>query len=193
EGFVHGRYFGVAVGSSTVPQALFLRQPRAELRYLLGSGYGSSTERLRTYLDEDARAWAHFSPLNTFLSIRRGEEIGQSSAHLVQGKPVSQRMGDRNGKMVDVGNEEQQWYPVLRGGRDVRAYEISFSAWWMARKVIAKPLERYLAPKLLVVKSTGRLQAALDIHGHIALQTLYLLHLREPNAALDELYFYLAL
>ena len=63
----------------------------------------------------------------------------------------------------------------------------------MARKGIAKPLERYRAPKLLVVKSTGRLQAALDTHGHIALQTLYLLHLREPNAALDELYFYLAL
>ncbi|MEO8956878.1 MAG: N-6 DNA methylase [Ktedonobacteraceae bacterium] len=180
-------------GSSTVPQTLFLRQPCAELRYLLSSGHGSSIEQLRTYLDEDSSACSHFAPLNTFLSIRRGEEIGQSSAHLVQRKPIFQQGGDRNGTTVDVSNEEQQWYPVLRGGRDVRSYEIAFSAWWMARKAIAKPLERYRAPKLLVVKSTGRLQAALDTHGHIALQTLYLLYLREPNAVLDELYFYLAL
>jgi len=180
-------------GLSTVPQTLFLRQPRAELRYLLGSDYGSPIEQLRTYLDEDASACSHFAPLNSFLSIRRGEEIGQSSAHLVQGKLTSQQTCNRNSKTVATSHEEQQWYPVLRGGRDVRPYKITFSAWWMVRKVIAKPLERYLAPKLLVVKSTGRLQAALDTHGHIALQTLYLLHLREPNAALDELYFYLAL
>ncbi len=196
--FVHSRgtlcgYPGVGDGSSTVPQTLFLRQPRAELRYLLGSDHGSFIEQLRTYLDEDIRACAQFAPLNTFLSIRRGEEIGQLSAHLVQGKPTSQQSGNRNSKTVDASDEEQRWYPVLRGGRDVRSYEITFSAWWMARKGIAKPLERYLAPKLLVVKSTGRLQAALDTHGHIALQTLYLLHLREPNAVPDELYFYLAL
>ena len=81
---------------------------------------------LRTYLDEDASARSHFAPLNTFLSIRRGEEIGQSSAHLVQGKPTSQQTCDRNSKTIDASNEEQQWYPVLRGGRDVRPYEISF-------------------------------------------------------------------
>ncbi len=193
--FVHGRgtprgYPGdEGSGSATVPQTLFSRQPRAELRYLLSSHHGSSIERLRAYLDEDTDALTHFAPLNTFLSIRRGEEIGQSSAHLVQGKPP----GNGNSKTCAPSNEEQQCYPVLRGGRDVHPYQITFNAWWMARKDIAKPLERYIAPKLLVVKSTGRLQAALDTQGHVAIQTLYLLHLRAPDAALDELYFYLAL
>jgi len=82
-------------------------------------------------------------------------------------------------------------------------------------------LERYQSPKLLVVKSTDHLQAALDTRGHVTLQTLYLLHLHgEGNVratlaaschpdgrslpqgghpawgagnALDDLYFFLAL
>jgi hypothetical protein len=44
-----------------------------------------------------------------------------------------------------------------------------------------------------VVKSTDRLQAALDQRGHIALQTLYLLHLRNHHGSPDQLYFFLAL
>ena len=123
-------------GSSIIPQTLFSRQPRAELRYLLSSRHGSPIEQLLAYLDEDTDALSHFAPLNTFLSIRRGEEIGQSSAHLVQGKPASKR----NSETAATSNEEQQWYPVLRGGRDVRPYEITFNEWWMARKGIVKPL-----------------------------------------------------
>ena len=53
--------------------------------------------------------------------------------------------------------------------------------------------ECYLSPKLLVVKSTDRLQASLDTRGHIALQTLYLLHPRTKEACPDDLYFFLAL
>src|SRR3989442_124898 len=76
----------------------------------------------------------------------------------------------------------QDVYPVLRGGRDIRPYGTYFSGWWIAREAITKPLERYLSPKLLVVKSTDRLQAALDTRGHIALQTLYILHLHMREA-----------
>jgi hypothetical protein len=43
------------------------------------------------------------------------------------------------------------------------------------------------------VKSTDRLQAALDLQGHVALQTLYLLHLRDKSSGEDALYFFLAL
>ena len=46
-------------------------------------------------------------------------------------------------------------------------------------------------PKLLVVKSTGRLQAALDLRGHVVLQTLYLLCPRTDDV--NRLYFLLAL
>jgi hypothetical protein len=84
-------------------------------------------------------------------------------------------------------------YPVLRGGRDIRPYGPYFSGWWIAREAITKPLERYLSPKLLVVKSTDRLQAALDMQGHIALQTLYILHLHTREAGADDLYFFLSL
>ncbi len=44
-----------------------------------------------------------------------------------------------------------------------------------------------------MVKSTHRLQATLDIKGHVALQTLYLLHPLLEDASGDELYFFLAL
>ena len=54
-----------------------------------------------------------------------------------------------------------------------------------------KPLERYRMPKLLVVKSTGRLQATLDLQGHVVLQTLYLLCPRTED--INDLYFLLAL
>jgi hypothetical protein len=64
---------------------------------------------------------------------------------------------------------------------DVHPYSTPTSNWWIARQVIKKPLERYLSSKLLVVKSTDCLQAALDTQGHIALQTLYLLHLRTKD------------
>ena len=90
-------------------------------------------------------------------------------------------------------NSDQAWYPVLRGGRDIRPYTTAFSDWWIAREAILKPLTRYLTPKLFVVKSTDRLQAALDTHGYVALQTLYMLHTREPEAKIDDLYFFLAL
>src|SRR5215472_1883001 len=69
-------------------------------------------------------------------------------------------------------------YPILRGGIDVRPYRSPLGNWCIPREAIAKPLERYQSPKLLVVKSTDHLQAALDTRGHVTLQTLYLLHLR---------------
>jgi len=84
-------------------------------------------------------------------------------------------------------------YPVLRGGRDVRPYGTCFSGWWIAREAITKPIERYLSPKLLVVKSTDRLQAALDTRGHVTLQTLYLLHPHTRETSQDDLYFFLSL
>jgi hypothetical protein len=85
-------------------------------------------------------------------------------------------------------------YPVLLGGVDVKAYGTPVGSCWLAGGAIEKPLERYLAPKLLVVKSTGQLQAALDVNGHVVLQTLYLLHVRaEAGVETEDLYFFLAL
>ncbi len=161
-----------------VKQALFSRQPGAEFRYLLSQEHGAALERLRAYLDGAPENNGLVAPLGTFLTISRGEELGRESPHLthINSSEVSRR-GD----------------PVLRGGIDIHPYSTPVADWQIAREAIIKPLERYLSPKLLVVKSTARLQAALDLQGHVALQTLYLLHLREQHESADQLYFFLAL
>src|SRR5258708_22010580 len=178
----------------TVPQSLFLKQPRAELRYLLGDTRGSIAEHLRSYLEEMHPPPSRLAPLSKFLSISRGEELGKESPYISP-------------------SPQPAYYPVLRGGIDIQQYKAPIGNWCIPREAISKPLERYLSPKLIVVKSTDCLQASLDTRGHITLQTLYLLHLRTeinvgatlavaleavapavaPVDALDELYFFLAL
>ena len=174
---------GYQVG--TVLQSLFLKQPRAELRYLLGDKRGSIAEHLRSYLEEMHPPPSRLAPLSKFLSISRGEELGKESPYISP-------------------SPQPAYYPVLRGGIDIQQYKAPIGNWCIPREAISKPLERYLSPKLIVVKSTDCLQAALDTRGHITLQTLYLLHLRTeinvgatladaPANSLDDLYFFLAL
>ncbi len=226
---------------STVNQSLFIRQPAAELRYLLGSEHTSTIELLHSCLDETSPARHNFAPLSEFLSLHRGEELGRKTPLLINAPhlqlpghtqditPTIKGFGTSSPssaigvelasalmstptpvlapthdpatlvpaptpeRSANSSNGHQEWYPVLRGGCDMRPYATSFNGYWIARKAILKPLERYLTPKLLVVKSTGRLQAALDTQGHIVLQTLYVLHTREHVANPDDLYFFLAL
>ena len=196
----------------TVLQSLFLRQPRAEFRYLLSNEYGPTFERLQAHMNNAPGSSCGFAPLSHFLSISRGEELGMKSPYLIHEKTVYSR-GDPCGrpgmspyiqlpanvqmsmelwspsnmdKCMDNDHKPHAWYPVLRGGKDLRPYQTPHSAWWLAREAISKPLERYLSPKLLVVKSTNRLQATLDVQGQVALQTLYLLHLRARGVCVDE-------
>ena len=185
----------------TVSQSLFQRQPCAELRYLLSTEQASIIERLQTYLSETPAQTSRFAPLDRFLSIRRGEELGKKSSHLIQKEtlfsnerslPVHGR-GDPLWSPSDMRSPSSAWYPVLRGGKDTCPYVTPRTDWFIAREAITKPFERYLSPKLLVVKSTDRLQGTLDLGGHVALQTLYLLHPREQNMSVDDLYFFLAL
>lgn len=162
----------------SIAQSIFLRQPGAEFRYLLSSEEGVMIEHLRRYVDEAVPGDRYLAPLEEFVTICRGEELGRESPHLLELTQVR-----RQGEL----------YPLLRGGIDIQAYGVLQGSWGIKREAIMKPLERYLTPKLLVVKSTDRLQAAVDIRGHVALQTLYLLHLRDKNRGWDDLYFFLAL
>jgi SAM-dependent methyltransferase len=149
-----------------VGQILLARQPGAELRYLLSHEQGRLIERLRRAQDEhkeQAPGTRGLIPLEELVSIKRGEEIGRENALL--------------GPLADP----RESYPVLRGGVDIAPYRRPEAGWGIARVAVKKPLERYLAPKLLVVKSTERLQAALDTRGHVVLQTLYLLQLHKPE------------
>ena len=162
------------LSTSCIAQSLLCTQSKAELRYLLGTEQGTLIERLHICMARE-NAPTTLVPLSRFVSIRRGEELGKKSRLL-----------------VDPPADKQGWHPLLLGGGEVRPYGTAQGRLWIAEKDIEKPLERYLAPKLLVVKSTNILQAALDVQGHVVLQTLYLLGLKE-DVSVDILYFLLAL
>jgi type I restriction-modification system DNA methylase subunit len=167
-------------GTQTVSQSLLRSQPRAELRYLLSQVQGTLVADLHACYQQVRQSDkpSPLAPLAACVLIRRGEEISKQSPLLsrINATAHLEQLADR------------LWYPVLRGGVDVRLYRISVAKWWMHRDTIKKPLERYLAPKILVVKSAGRLQAALDLHGYVALQTLYQLQLRldRPLLCIEE-------
>ena len=179
-----------------VPQALLRRQPGAEFRYLLGSGRGAAIERLHAHMEKTPGASRRFAPLGEFLTISRGEELGKNNPYITAFLEKASFATAASLKNLGDGYNSENghpYYPVLLGGVDVRPYTMPTVKHWIAREAVVKPLERYLAPKLLVVKSTSRLQATLDEQGHVALQTLYLLHLRAREASEDNLYFFLAL
>jgi SAM-dependent methyltransferase len=171
----------IPVHASAITQASLYRQPGAEMRYLLSDACSPQhllARRLHEFLCEvPVKENPVFAPLNSLALIRRGEELSKDNALLL---PES------------TGDGEER-YPVLRGGVDLRPYEKPAGRYWIRREAIKKNLERYFQPKLLVVKSTGVLQAALDLDGHIVLQTLYMLLLRTEKAQEDDLYFLLAL
>jgi hypothetical protein len=128
---------------------------------LLYAQEGAELRYLLNYLKEMPG-----DPRNLFrLQIHRGEEISKESP-LLSRRPIGSR---------------ENWYPVLRGGTDISPYGIPRPQYWIHRDNISKPLERYLQPKLLVVKSSDRLQACLDLHGHVVLQTLYMISLHEQS------------
>ncbi len=134
------------------------QQPRAELRYLLGAAESALFLRLMAEVP-----WA---PLGDLVTISRGEEVGRRVPKLTF-EPGEDRV------------------PVLRGGEDVLPFRCRFAGAYLPRALVKKPLERYQASKVLVVKSSGRLCAALDEQGSIALQTLYLLQPRPDAPALE--------
>lgn len=161
----------------SVAQSQLSAQPAAELRYLLSNMQGtliaSLYEQLYTSPTDE-----RFVLLGQLVLIRRGEELRKDSRLLHEQCPA----------------DGHDCYPVLRGGVDVRPYGEPIGPCCIERSGIEKPLVRYQAPKLLVVKSTDCLQAVLDLHGHVVLQTLYTLNLRSyETQSLDDLYFLLAL
>ena len=196
-----GRWHSTAslTAQHEVQQSLFRQQPGNEFRYLLSQGRGDAIERLRTCLEDPSPREHRLAPLGEFLTISRGEELGKGSPFLQQ---IPCRLSSDTALDISRTDDPPKSassvvlptsFPVLRGGIDIHPYSPPVANCFIARDAIRKPLERYLSSKLFVVKSTDRLQATLDQQGHIALQTLYLLHLRNPNDSSDQLYFFLAL
>lgn len=167
----------------TISQTLLQRQPRAELRYLLSTIHGTLPEQLHQIhtshllqskhlpkIDKDQRELITkpfpLANLGDIVSIRRGEELGKDSGLLRTTPPQEQ---------------EQQWYPLLRGGIDLQPFRYPSASHWINIDHITKPLSRYTQPKLLLVKSVGNLQATIDLKGHVVLQTLYILQLHQQR------------
>lgn len=163
-----------------IAQQVLLQQPRSELRYLLSELRNTLVLRLTSAFHDttvSTPAVENFVALGQLVTIRRGEELGKESELLCTSPP----------------SDSSQWRPLLRGGVDVQAYTLpTIPACWIAYQALKKPIERYLAPKLLVVKSTAHLQAALDTQGHVVLQTLYMLTAHASTSE-EDLYFLLAL
>src|SRR6266702_3162128 len=192
-----------------VQQSLFSHQSGAEFRYLLNQGRRDALEHLRSCLEETPASERRLALLSEFLSISRGEELGKESPYIQNisiplnpGSPSTivysrcdpcDRPDPYPRPAIDLPDALSTTFPVLRGGIDIHPYSPPTANCLIARTAISKPLERYLSPKLLVVKSTDRLQATLDQQGYVALQTLYLLHLRNHYGNSDQLYFFLAL
>ena len=213
------------------PQALLLRQPAAELRYLLSSENGAPLDQLRAALEYEAKGERKLAPLGEFVTISRGEELGRESPFITRDveaptegtvcaihgtHATTCNQGDASvpaaeGRHVGAEGDASvpapliihprpyRGLPLLRGGIDIRPFAAPRAEWRIDHEAVTKPMQRYLAPKLLVVKSTDRLQATLDTCGHVALQTLYLLQIREQRGQqmteerVDLLYFILAL
>jgi SAM-dependent methyltransferase len=180
-----------------VAQALLQHQPGTELRYLLSTVHGTLLERIYIQYVHGILPSRHqqgvkttsLTSLGELVLIRRGEELGKDSPLLHTTPPEST-------------HHTQRWYPILRGGIDIRPYSYPTASHWIEAKHVVKPLTRYLQPKLLLVKSVGNLQATIDLQGHVVLQTLYILQSNPQQHEIptsgqysteDELYFLLAL
>jgi hypothetical protein len=181
-----------------------------------GTSQGGTSHAATARTARMARMARYLRPLADFVVIKRGEEIGKEHPMLTQegGKPLPYASeGDRSLPYASEGDKSlsdtsQEWYPVLRGGVDIKPYGSPIAQCWIPRVAIRKPLERYITPKLLIIKSMGKLQATLDLQNHVVLQTLYMLHLHPQHPTQgqqathenrymqqqeDELYFLLAL
>ena len=135
---------------------IWKQQPQAELRYLLGPAEAALFDRLGHEIPA--------APLGDLVAISRGEEMARGAA-----RPLTQA------------ERSDEYLPALRGGLDVRPFRCHFAGVYLHRSQVAKLPERYRVPKLLVVKSTAQLCAALDEGGYVAFQTLYLLHLKSDQ------------
>src|SRR5207248_11219794 len=138
-----------------------LNQPYAEMPALPLNENRAIPQRLQSCLASPTTSSSAHAPLNEFVSISRGEEFGRKSSYLIQQSTSNSLNVEPSWSPSDT--TLLPYFPLLRGGKDIRPFRPPHSCWWIAREAIAKPLERYLSPKLLVVKSTDRLQAVLDI------------------------------
>lgn len=110
----------------------------------------------------ETKLLTHSVQLGELAQLTRGEELGKKKLQRLK-EPIPSGM-----------------VPIL-AGECVSRYHVSDPHHAVHESQIRKPQENYRAPKLLVVKTGRRLVCALDTRGYVTLQSLYNIHLREPQ------------
>ena len=139
----------------------------ARVRYTCSKArfWADPKHRFLTHLsDEEALMLARVEsicvPLQNLVKISRGEEIGKKDV-LAQG-PV----------------------PILVG-EDIARYFVRQPTRFL--QTIKKDTWRYAAPKIIMLKTGYRCIAALDMEGHVTMQSVYNLHVTQPEIAYETL------
>ena len=107
-----------------------------------------------------ARVESTCTPLHNLVKISRGEEIGKKDV-LPHG-PV----------------------PIVVG-EDIARYSVQSPTRFL--QTIKKDTWRYAAPKIIMLKTGYRCIAALDVEGHVTMQSVYNLHATRPEIAYETL------
>jgi len=114
--------------------------------------------------DEEARIFSRIEqecqPLQHFVRISRGEEIGKKSV-FAQG-PI----------------------PILVG-EDISRYDVQQPSRFLL--TIKKDASRYQSPKIVLLKTGYRCIAGLDTESHVTMQSVYNLHITAPEIAYEAL------
>ena len=140
-----------------ISPAFALVQPKAEVLYLVQNEWKEIFARIH---GADMSIGAIRPPF-VFLkdigveAVFRGEEIGKSA--------IRSSEGDR---------------PILLGGESVHRYSIRYEGRRVQLNRIEKPIHWYSAPKIVLQKSSAKINAALDDVGYIVPQSVYCVKLK---------------
>lgn len=143
--------------SRRVSPAFALSQPKAEVLYLVDGEWRRLFERIHGPEMSIARVvppYVFLKNLGTE-AIFRGEEIGKWAITASDGE-----------------------LPILLGGESIHRYGISWEGRRIARESVAKPLDWYCGPKIVLQKSSARVVAVFDREGYVVPQSVYGIKLR---------------
>lgn len=142
---------------SQISPAFALVQPKAEVLYLVQNAWKEIFARIHGA----DMSIGTIRPPFVFLkdigveAVFRGEEIGKSA--------IRSSEGDR---------------PILLGGESVHRYSIRYEGRRVPLDRVEKPIHWYSAPKIVLQKSSAKINAALDDVGYIVPQSVYCVKLK---------------
>ncbi len=133
----------------------------------------SMTVRGRDRLELARVPWTRNAFIPSF-HARRSLRLGDF-AEIVRGE----ERGKRGLPPIEEPRDPFLWTPALAGKGVKGCRETPKATHWIRMEDVRKPLEIYLSPKIVIVKTGGTLLAGMDINALITLQSVYNLHLKK--------------